>query len=138
MTETWKPIPGWPGYEASDHGRIKSVGRWRPHNRYPGKMMWWKEKILRPGAQQTGHLFVVLTRQLAQRVHRLVALAFLGEPPFAGAMVRHLDDDPTNNHLSNLCWGTMKDNMQDAIRLGTKLGGYRPKGSTRQADGAFL
>ena len=29
--------------------------------------------------------------------------------------VRHLDDDPTNNDLDNLAWGTQKDNMYDCM-----------------------
>jgi hypothetical protein len=27
MTETWKPIPDWPWYEAGDQGRIKRNNR---------------------------------------------------------------------------------------------------------------
>lgn len=39
-------------------------------------------------------------------------------------MVRHLDDDIYNNDLSNLCWGTPKENMRDAL-LNDKI----PKGT---------
>jgi HNH endonuclease/NUMOD4 motif len=137
MKIVWKPIPGWPEYEASDGGRIKSITRVCPHNRYPGKTMIWKEKILKPGRQHSGHLFVVLTGQKAVRVHRLVALAFIGPAPFPGALVRHVDDDPSNNKPSNLVWGTQKENMADAIRNGQHLGGYRPKGSTHIGGGVF-
>lgn len=92
--------------------------------------MWWKEKILKPGKKKSGHMFVILSGQRAASVHRLVALAFIGQPPFDGAFVRHKDDDPTNNKPSNLCWGTQTQNMADAKRNGRKLGGLRPKGST--------
>lgn len=27
MTEQWKPVVGWPGYEVSDHGRVRSLDR---------------------------------------------------------------------------------------------------------------
>ena len=30
-------------------------------------------------------------------------------------VVRYLDDDPTNNFIGNLAWGTQKDNMSDCI-----------------------
>lgn len=31
---------------------------------------------------------------------------------------RHLDGDPGNNALSNLCWGTRQENAQDKVRHG--------------------
>lgn len=54
-------------------------------------------------------------------IHRLVARAFIPNPnnyPY----VRHLDDDPRNNHADNLDWGTQYHNHLDAVRNGT----YRP------------
>ena len=51
-------------------------------------------------------------------VHRLVALAFHGEPE-PGQLVRHLDGDQTNNVPSNLAWGTMAENQLDSVRHGT-------------------
>lgn len=51
-------------------------------------------------------------------VSRLVAEAFIGAPPFAGALVRHLDDDRSRDHASNLAWGTGGDNAEDARRNG--------------------
>lgn len=136
MSERWKPIPGWPDYEASNYGRIRSVGRWMVHHRF-GIPMWWKEKILKPAKTTGGHLFCVLPPRKNRAVHKLVALAWLGPPPFPGAVVRHRDDNKHNNRLSNLAWGTQKDNMQDAIRNGHSLGGYRPKGSRQVSPGVF-
>ena len=46
-------------------------------------------------------------------VHRLVAITFLGPPPFPGALVRHLDGNPRNPHRDNLAWGTHYENAQD-------------------------
>jgi guanyl-specific ribonuclease Sa len=38
--------------------------------------------------------------------HRLVLLAFIGEPPTPDHECAHWDGDPTNNHYSNLRWAT--------------------------------
>ena len=46
------------------------------------------------------------------RVHRLVALAFLGPPPTQMAwQVHHRDGDPSNNHIKNLEWVTPSQNV---------------------------
>lgn len=135
--EIWKKIPGWPGYAASNKGRIKSLERRLPHNFYADVMMLWKEKILKPGSWKSGHLFVVLPGQKCESVHRLVARTFIGPPPFRGALVCHKDDDPKHNRPKNLKWGTQKQNMADAKKNGKELGGYRPKGSHR-VGGVFV
>ena len=46
-------------------------------------------------------------------VHRLICLAFHGDPPFEGALVRHLDGNPQNNTPENLAWGTLLENASD-------------------------
>lgn len=51
------------------------------------------------------------------RVHILVLEAFRGPCP-PGMEARHLDDNRSNNHLSNLRWGTHKQNGRDASRNG--------------------
>jgi hypothetical protein len=52
------------------------------------------------------------------RIHRLVLEAFIGSRP-VGMGCRHLDGDRTNNKLSNLKWGTQKENMADMFQHGT-------------------
>lgn len=42
--------------------------------------------------------------------------------------MRHLDDNPLNNHVDNLRWGTQKQNMEDARKNG-KLRGSSCKAS---------
>lgn len=51
-------------------------------------------------------------------VHRLMAVAFLGPPPSGDSVVRHLNDIADDNRLSNIEYGTIADNSQDAIRNG--------------------
>jgi hypothetical protein len=51
--------------------------------------------------------------------HRLVAASFL--PNELGLpLVCHKDDDPSNNHVDNLYWGTKSSNLVDAYRNGKK------------------
>lgn len=106
MREKWWYIEGYSGYMISNCGRI------------------WSEKtqrFLKPKrANKHGHLMVSLCRNGDvdyRLIHRLVAEAFL-DNPFNYPIVRHLDDDPTNNFVENLAWGTQRDNFQDCINSG--------------------
>lgn len=107
---TWRPAPGFGGrYEVSDTGRVRSVrtGRLLTDARVDG------------GGYPIVALYATPTAKPHQiKTHRLVALAFLGEPP-AGMEVRHLDGNPANNVIANLAYGTHSENMRDKVRHGT-------------------
>lgn len=101
---------GYDGYYVSDTGHVWGPGQ---HGN-PGLMK------ARPG-NKYGHLevsFKVNGERIHKYVHRLVAEAFIPNP-YGYPLVRHLDDDPTNNCVENLEWGTQADNMRDAIRTGS-------------------
>ena len=49
-------------------------------------------------------------------VHTLVAQAFIGERPSPEHEVLHNDGDPWNNSVSNLRYGTTRENAQDRER----------------------
>lgn len=105
--EEWRPVPGWEGlYEVSNLGRVYSDHTGR---------------ILRPGMNRR-HLHVSLYGHgnggKSHRVHRLVMEAFVGPLP-DGQEVRHLDDNPNNNCLNNLVYGTRSENMLDRVSNGT-------------------
>ena len=54
-------------------------------------------------------------RRKHKGLHQLLAMAFI--PNIHNhEVVRHLDDNKDNNSLDNLKWGTIKENIQDAIR----------------------
>ena len=56
-------------------------------------------------------------------VHHLVLLAFVGERPEAGGEhIRHLDGNRTNNHLTNLKYGTALENVHDTMSHGKAKG----------------
>lgn len=45
------------------------------------------------------------------RVHRLVALTFLGPPPFEGAVINHKNLVKVDNRVSNLEWCSQTENV---------------------------
>lgn len=59
-------------------------------------------------------------KRTCYRVHRLVAEAYL-ENPNGYSFVKHLYDDKTNNHVSNLEWGENPDNVQEGYDNGCYL-----------------
>lgn len=104
-TEKWLPIQGYPNYEVSDHGRVKSLNyRCSRNTGRPG--------ILRPGACPKGYLVVVLylgRQRKSHKVHVLVLEAFVGPRP-TGLVCDHRDANRQNNHTSNLHWVTYAEN----------------------------
>lgn len=102
---SWFRIEGFPDYYANTSGQVMRNNRLiKPHvyNKY-------------------GHQQVRLykdRKQYAKDLHRLIAEMFIPNP-HDYPIVRHLDDDPSNNDISNLAWGTYTDNTADSIRNGT-------------------
>ena len=109
----WRVIPGFCEYEVSNRGEVR---------RGVARANWPAGHLLKPAVSASGHLYVMLAerpgvnRTVKQFVHRLVALAFIGEAPFSGACVLHADDDPRNNTLANLRWGSRRDNYLDRMK----------------------
>lgn len=108
-----KPIPDHKGYFASDCGKIFSTFSVSPFG-FTGANM--KER--KPG-NNGGYLVVRIfgeTPKIAE-VHHLVALAHIPNPN-GSASVDHIDGDPMNNHVSNLRWGTHKEDAGYAKDVG--------------------
>ena len=120
MTEIWKAAPGHPDYDVSNLGRVRLAV---PRNNRP------LGHIMRPKVEASnGYLRVSLSRPKGRKtvsVHRLVALAFLGEAPSNSHEVAHRDGNPANNHLSNLRWATKAENQGDRVAHGTHSRGER-------------
>lgn len=94
-------------YFVTSEGDVISLHKYRP-------------RLVKQWPNNHGHLYVDLSQDGVRErylVHRLVAEAFLCNP-HNYPIVRHLDDDPKNNHYTNLAWGTAFDNRQDMIRNG--------------------
>ena len=96
-SNAWRAIPGYGGvYEASFDGRIRRV--WKTRGVTP-KVMHQRER--------RGVMIVRLTdatgRRKEQRVHVLVARAWIGEKP-AGVCVYHKNGVRTDNSADNLAY----------------------------------
>jgi hypothetical protein len=132
--EQWKPVVGFEGYEVSDQGRVRSLERiCRTVNSYR-----LKPRILKPQRdKQTSYVGVALCVegvQASYRIHVLVLEAFVGPRP-AGQQTRHLDGVRTNNRLTNLAWGTPKQNSDDVDRHGTRsIGSHRYNAKLQASD----
>lgn len=109
----WRDIPGYEGlYRVSDDGEVWSVR---------------SKRLLRPSKHQYGYHMYMLCVKFQKRLfsaHRLVLLAFVGERP-ENAVIRHLNDNPTDNRLCNLAYGTQKENLADARANGFSSVGER-------------
>lgn len=108
----WKNIEGYDGYKVNENGVVLNK----------------KGHMLRQALSNTGRPRVALevydeNGKLLHRdnmsIHRLVASAFL-ENPDDLPIVMHKDNDPLHNHVSNLKWGTYKENVDQCINEGRK------------------
>lgn len=110
----WRDIPKYENlYQASNLGFIRSLIRW---NGTIGR-------TLKQSVRKDGRLKVVLCKNKLHKtckVHRIILETFVGKCP-TGMECRHLDGNPQNNKLDNLCWGSHSDNEKDKSRHGTKM-----------------
>lgn len=101
--ETWKPIPGYPNYEASTFGNIKNV--------VTGKMRKQNTRV-------SGYKHIALSRENSVpkcfQAHRLVALTFIPNPDDLPT-VDHIDRDPGNNRCCNLRWASLKQQARNRV-----------------------
>ncbi|WP_391558980.1 NUMOD4 domain-containing protein [Robertmurraya sp.] len=102
--EIWKDIEGYPGYQVSNMGCVKSLV----------KAYRRQEIILKGSPNTTGYILVQLYPEPRKRksllVHRLVMMTFQPNPAMEQLEVNHKDLDTTNNKMSNLEWVTEKEN----------------------------
>lgn len=103
MKIEWRQIPiDSCRYEASNTGLIRHKDRKIP---------------LKPSTCNKGMYCTVSISRKTIRVHKLVALTFLGPCP-DGFEVNHIDGDKTNNSIENLEYVTSRQNQLHAYRVG--------------------
>jgi hypothetical protein len=103
---SWKPIPGFENYEASDEGRVRCTGyvMYRANGRiYPIPP---HEPHVAP--DRDGYLRVRLMvkgHRVRKIVHRLVAMTHIPNPGDL-PQINHIDGNKQNNSIANLEWTT--------------------------------
>lgn len=121
--EEWRVVDGFPGYEVSSFGRVRS---WLSRNIYKKRNDVPLMLKCRYVEKRGGYPQLDLKRSGKYNrlfVHRLVLDAFVGRRP-KGHECRHLDGNPKNNNLNNLKWGTSQENSDDL----EKHGGHMNRG----------
>lgn len=128
VEEVWKDIPGYEGYyQVSNLGFVRSLDREMVINHPIGglRTVFKEGKLLKNKLNNHGKIMVSLSKQNQVKevqVHRLVLLAFIGEPS-DGRECCHKNDNQTDNRLENLYWGTRMENIADKYRNGKQLMG---------------
>jgi hypothetical protein len=127
--ELWRPVEGFPDYDVSNLGRVRS---WRMRVAIPGKRGSASARRTEPyvlalGVKETGRLHVVLRqggRHLTVQVHLLVGRTFLPNPDNLPEL-NHKTGIHTDNRLGNLEWVTSAQNIQHAVKFGLVAHGTR-------------
>ena len=127
----WRDIAGNPGYQVSDAGMVRSIGRTILRNNRCGRRGTFclRGRILKTYLVGDGYVGVALGAGKSNKryVHRLVANAFLPPPARVEIEVNHRDGNKSNNATDNLGWVSRRENQIHAVRiLGVRGGQFGP------------
>lgn len=127
MQEIFKDVQGYEGkYQVSNFGRVLSLPKAKATGNGGRARFLKQEFTIAKKAHYNRVTFCVAGYTTRHLVHRLVAQAFIPNP-LNKPQVNHIDNDGTNNHVSNLEWVTGVENMlhsslqgrqEEARRLG--------------------
>lgn len=114
----FKIHPEFPAYRFWTDGSFQS--RWKKKK---GSSAWqlcdWG-RFKHGGSDKDGYKHTTLCYEGVQKgvkIHQVLCLLFLGPKP-ENSLVLHRDDNPANNWLDNLSYGTLKDNYESAVKNG--------------------
>lgn len=113
MTEIWKDIKEFDGYQVSNLGRVKSFKRYKEGrilSEIPHSLGYLRTRLSKDGGSYTLY------------THRLVAEAFV-ENENNYKEVNHKDLIKKNNKADNLEWVTRSENLKHAVKNTEWVGG---------------
>jgi len=122
IAEVWNPVNGFPDYEVSNHGRVRSLDRTQSYSK---RMKSGLEVVVQRSIQgrilklinhSSGYEAVSLGSGNKRLVHRLVAAEFLGLTN--SKEVNHIDGNKKNNNVSNLECVTRLENVRHSVDTG--------------------
>lgn len=118
LHEVWRPVPGFPSYEASSWGNVRRVKRAK------GATVG---AVLKPSLDRQGYEQLRLSENgvvRSQKVHIIVASAFHGPRP-KGLEVSHVNGRRIDNRPENLAYETRQQNVDRQIEHGTRNRGEK-------------
>ena len=134
--EEWRDVVGYEGrYQVSSTGRVKSLKR----KDCLGRTI--RERMLKACDNGRGYLYISLSDGTGEHkrhyIHRLVGEAFVPNP-LEKEDVNHKDENPSNNHASNLEWLTHKENLNYGMRNERVAKANSKPVAQYTKDGAFI
>lgn len=116
----WRDIPGFPDYQVSRFGQVRSIARYITTKR--GTRQYVSGGILSTTSDSDGYLHVTVVNSgtpYVVSVHRIVALTWILNPD-RKPTVNHKDGNKQNNNVTNLEWASQQEQIDHACRTGLK------------------
>lgn len=111
--EEWKDIEGYPGYQVSNYGQVRSHNKVTSSARFSKRA--WKDRIIKQKVSKDNCCRVSLWangKENTVLVHRLVANEFCERNINTNLTVNHKDGNRLNNNAENLEWMSRGDNIR--------------------------
>jgi hypothetical protein len=106
INECWRSIDGYINYQVSNIGRVRNAS---------------SGQILVPFWDHKGYAMVSIYKdgeRNTRRIHQLVAKCFIPKPESEEKLeLDHINEDKTNNSISNLMWKTSRQNMWNRSKI---------------------
>lgn len=110
--QEWRPVVGYENYyEVNSQGVVRSKHKLKQGHIMGQRIDWagyWSVRLNKPGRKSS-----------TQRIHRLLANAFISNPE-GKCCVNHLNGNKLDNSLENLAWATHPENTLHAYQTGLR------------------